>query len=111
MAKIIKSFKIPDELQREIFEFLDYKLRCGVYIMQIPKQIYIYTLLLERKEITENLYISFDIDFKDYHNDFVVKTLEIQFSPEDRNIFIKTNKYYAIDYDERRYEIEPVEPW
>jgi len=103
---------IPFDIQIIIFEYLDYKYRTGMFIRQIPKNLRIFDLLRIRKESNPNgLKISFDINFKDYHNDYVVKTLEIEFSRKDRNIFIKKNNYYAIDYNGERYSYEPSVTW
>jgi hypothetical protein len=112
IADLINSFQIPYELQRQILEFLDYKFRFGKYIRRIPtKKLTIYRSLLDRPEMLSEGYISLDLNFRDYHNDYVVKTLEIVYSETDRNIYNIKNQYYAIDYDEKRYEYEPSVPW
>ena len=114
---LIRLFNIPFEMQIIILEFLNYKYRIGVFIKQIPRNLRINDLLLDRLErrniiyFKNNIILSFDIDFRDYHNDYVVKTMEIAFSKKDRSIFTKINNYYAIDYTGIRYNYEPSIPW
>jgi hypothetical protein len=110
---IINDIHVPDLPQSIILEFLGYKLRNGKFIFQLSNEILekMNDLLLDRPEMIDGIFVSFDIDFRLYHNDYVVKTLEIEFCPNDRNKFRKRNHYYAIDYDETRYHYEPSVPW
>ena len=49
--------QLPDLAQHIILEFLDYRLRCGKYIRQIPKDLPIYNLIRNRPQV-EELYFS-----------------------------------------------------
>jgi hypothetical protein len=47
---------LPDLAQHIILEFLDYKLRCGKYIKQLPKNLPIYKDILNRPEVKIEYY-------------------------------------------------------
>ena len=48
--------KLPNLAQHIILEFLDYKLRCGKYIKQLPKDLPIYKQILYRPQVEEEYY-------------------------------------------------------
>lgn len=39
--------------------------------------------------MTDSLFIKFDINYRHYHNELVLKTLKIKFSPNDRDKYKK----------------------
>jgi hypothetical protein len=103
---------IDDLAQYKVLEFLGYNYRNGKFICQLPKDMKIYELLLDRPTLSHDYTVSFDIDCFDYHNDRVLKTLEIDYSPFDRNISIVSNRYFYIDYGQLiEYDPDDEEEW
>ncbi len=97
---------LPSELEREIFEFGGYKLRNGIYMNQLEQTRIneLYNLMLERPQIVNGKVI-IDLYYKKYHRDIVVKVIEIN---KRRRSYIN---YYAVDFDDTRYEYKPSIPW
>jgi hypothetical protein len=103
---ILNNINLPDLPQSIILEFLDYKCYNGKYVKQLSKNMEIYELLLDRPKVI-GTFLSFDINYKmRRHNELIVKTLELEFSALDRNIFNQRICYYEVDYDYSRYELD-----
>lgn len=51
---------LPNLAQHIILEFLDYKLRNGKYIRQLPKDLPIYNYILNRQQVIEKCYDVYD---------------------------------------------------
>ena len=101
MSQVIMNIinKVPDLPQHFILEFLGYKFHHGKYAKQLPGNLEIYDLLMERTQIINNT-VAFDIKFMDHHNNYVVKTMEIYYSNSSAIIDII---YYAIEFDDSRH--------
>jgi len=82
--------KLPNLAQHIILEFLDYKLRSGKYIKQLPKDLPIYELILNRPDVEEIYY-----SYNDWNNN------ENIYEIEDENGLI----YYCDQYGNETYFI------
>lgn len=105
---LISKLNIPEPAEKNILEFLNYKLRNGKYIKQMSKDIPIYKLLLERPIVKfRNFY-----DYEYYNNydyeDTNYNYNEI-FSNEQLDYFNKYNiiyKYFIISFDIKFYKFQ-----
>jgi hypothetical protein len=62
---------LPDLARHIILEYLNYKLRCGKYIKQLPKDLPIYQCILNRPQVEEKSYYRYRPDelVYDYNKD------------------------------------------
>jgi hypothetical protein len=80
--------KLPNLVQHIILEFLDYKLRSGKYIKQLPKDLPIYELILNRQKVKEIYY-----SYEDWYNNENIYYIE-----DENGIF-----YYFDQYGNETY--------
>jgi hypothetical protein len=98
--------KVPDLPQHIILEFLGYKFHHGNYSKQFPRKMEIYELLMERTQIIHSgkyNIVVFDIKFMDHRNNYVVKTMEICYTSNDKNVCYIFYRHYAIEFDDSRH--------
>ena len=95
---------LPKELEREIFDFAGYKLRNGKYMRQLDKNKELEKLLTERPQI-ENDKVTIDLNWKKYHNEAIIKCIEINENNESYTC------YYVDEWGINRYPYEPSTPW
>jgi hypothetical protein len=57
---LVFKLKLPDLVEHIIFEFLDYKLRCGKYIKQLTIDSSIQKLITRRPKVEEVYYTYYD---------------------------------------------------
>ena len=57
---------LPDLAQHTILEFMGYKLRCGKYMQQLPKDLPIYHSILNRPEVEEIHYTLVDFENSEF---------------------------------------------
>ncbi len=100
----IKMTTLPKELEREIFDFAGYKLRNSKYMRQLNKNEELKKLLLERPQI-ENDKVTIDLYWKKYHNEAIIKCIEINENHESYTC------YYVDEWGIKRYPYDPSTPW
>ena len=106
-TSLIRS--LPDLAQHVILEFLDYKLRCGRYMRQLPNNLPIYRSIIDRPDVEEVCYGWEDFY---YGNEYIFK-----YEREDGTFYYGDNdgneSYFMISlpmksFKERKYWLENI---
>jgi hypothetical protein len=103
MTTIVDEMLNTDFNPNECKLFL-YKLRNGKYMRQLDKNEELEKLLFEKPQI-ENGKVTIELYYKKYHNEIVIKCIEINENHESYTC------YYVDEWGINRYPYEPSTPW
>lgn len=98
---IVNKLNLPEPAEKNILEFLNYKLKNGKYMKQLSKDLPIYKLILERPIAKFRNYYDHDFNNNYFYED-TNYDYEENYSEEQLNYFKKYNilyKYFLVSFD------------
>lgn len=99
---LVNKLNFPGPVEKNILEFLNYKLRNGKYMKQIPKDNNIYDLIMKIPKIKFRHYYDHDYYNNYFYEDTDYDNEKINYSKEQLDYFEKHKifyKYFIVSFD------------